>query len=88
LVFKGGVGIVGITLSKWGGCKKVDMCDLNRQVVGNMSNNCQRNGINSIKSKYQWLYEIYLEAWFRLCYRYLESGCETPYHFESLEESA
>lgn len=26
-VFKGGVGIAGVTLSKWGGCKKIDMCD-------------------------------------------------------------
>ncbi len=26
-VFKGGVGIVGVALSKWGGSKKIDMCD-------------------------------------------------------------
>ncbi len=49
LVIKAGVGIVGITLSKWTGCKKVDMCDMNRQVVGNMNNNCLRNGLNGIK---------------------------------------
>jgi len=27
LVFKGGVGLAGIALSKWGGCKSIDICD-------------------------------------------------------------
>ncbi len=27
MVFKAGVGIAGIALSKWGGCKSISMCD-------------------------------------------------------------
>jgi len=47
-VFKGGVGISGIALSKWGGCKKVVMCDTKTEVVGNMTKNCERNGASNM----------------------------------------
>jgi hypothetical protein len=39
-VFKAGVGIAGVTMGKWGGCKNVVMCDTKSEVVGNMARNC------------------------------------------------
>lgn len=48
-VFKGGVGIGGITLSKWTGCKQIDMCDTRPEVLGNMLKNCERNGVKNVK---------------------------------------
>ncbi len=40
MVFKAGVGIAGITLSKWGGCKSITMCDTKPEVVSNITRNC------------------------------------------------
>jgi len=48
-VFKGGVGILGITLSKWGGCRIIDICDTKTEVVTNMNKNCERNGVKNVK---------------------------------------
>ena len=50
LVFKAGVGIAGVALSKWGGCKSITMCDIIAEVVKNMQNNCLSNGVKNVKT--------------------------------------
>ena len=51
MVFKAGVGIVGVALSKWSGCKSVTMCDFREEVVKNMQKNCQINEVTSVNTK-------------------------------------
>lgn len=48
MVFKAGVGIAGVTLSKWAGCKKITMCDTRKEVVENIRRNCDRNAITDV----------------------------------------
>lgn len=48
MVFRAGVGIAGVTLSKWGGCKTVTMCDIRKEVVENMKRNCLRNATTDV----------------------------------------
>jgi predicted nicotinamide N-methyase len=48
MVFRAGVGISGIALKQWADCKNVVMCDTRDEVVQNMTNNCEKNGIRSI----------------------------------------
>jgi predicted nicotinamide N-methyase len=57
-VFKAGVGLSGISLSKWGGCKSITMCDMNEEVVRNMSRNCQINNVKDVNSEYLKLHEL------------------------------
>jgi len=48
LVFKAGVGIVGVALRKWTDAKGVSMCDFRDEVIKNISSNCNKNGAKSI----------------------------------------
>ena len=43
MVFKGGAGVAGISMSKWSSCRSVTMCDLKDEVVKNMKKNCMVN---------------------------------------------
>ena len=49
LVFKAGVGIAGIALHKWTDCKSVAMCDFRTEVVNNIINNCEKNGVKGVE---------------------------------------
>lgn len=48
MIFRAGVGIAGIALKQWADCKNVVMCDTRDEVVKNMANNCDKNGVRSI----------------------------------------
>lgn len=48
MVFRAGVGIAGIALKQWTDCKNVVMCDTRDEVVRNMANNCEKNGLRNV----------------------------------------
>lgn len=58
MVFKAGVGIAGLSLSKWGGCKSVSMCETRKEVVENIRRNCDRNNVTDVTNLFINLNEL------------------------------
>lgn len=46
-VLNGRTGICGIALRKWTKCKSVVITDFKDEVVGNIKNNCDKNGVKT-----------------------------------------
>ena len=47
-MFKAGVGLAGISLSKWTASKDITMIDFKPEVVKNMKKNCDINQVKNV----------------------------------------